>query len=88
MDLLAFARSLLDAGGWTVVIFMVVGATFGLWRKIWVPGFWFDDKVAALTSALAALAEVTKANVDLRVENARLKAENARERRSRDDAAP
>lgn len=87
MELLDWAKRLVEAGALTILVLLVVAIFVGLWRRWWVPGFWYDEKVAALKDAVTALAEVTAANVELRIENARLRAENARERRRRRDDA-
>lgn len=87
-ELLGFAQDLLNAGGWTVVVFLVATLLIGLWRRWWVPGFWFDDKATALKDAVEANAGLREANTELRVENARLRTEVVRERRRRRDDAP
>jgi uncharacterized membrane protein YciS (DUF1049 family) len=41
---LAFAESILNAGGWTVVVFLVVVIGIGLWRGWWVLRPWYREK--------------------------------------------
>ena len=62
------ARQLVDLGGWTVCVFMVITAFVGLFRQWWVPGYFYkherDSRLAAETQAernAVSLAAIAKA---------------------------
>lgn len=40
---LALGQSIIDAGGWAAFFALVSLTGVGLWRKWWVPGFWYSD---------------------------------------------
>jgi hypothetical protein len=40
-----FARQVVELGGWTVVMFIIILATVGLFREWWVPGpYWRRER--------------------------------------------
>lgn len=82
-DLPAFSSSLIEAGGWAVVVLIVTAILVGLWKKWWVPGFWHDEKDAALKAALLISDELRASNAELRVTNAQLRQDLKNERRRR-----
>lgn len=77
MDLLDFAKRLVEAGALTILVLLVVAIFVGLWRRWWVPGFWYDEKAADLKASQESNAELRKSNDELRVSNATLTAEKA-----------
>lgn len=74
-----------EVGGFALFLGLVALAGLGLWRRWWVPGFWFDEKDAALKAALDANHALREANAELRAQNRELRGDLVRERRRRRD---
>ena len=58
MDWLAFGTAIDRAGGWAAFLGLIALIGIGLWRRWWVPGFWFtevNDEVKALRKAVLSL---------------------------------
>jgi cbb3-type cytochrome oxidase subunit 3 len=81
-DFLAFAEQLLNAGGWTVVVFMVLVAVVGLWRGWWVLRPWYREKADEAKALRELVDKMTADNLT------RTATDLARERRRRRTDVP
>lgn len=55
---LASGQAIVDAGGWAAFFALLVLVGVGLWRRWWVPGFWFTEleaEVKALRKTVLTL---------------------------------
>lgn len=62
-------QSIVDAGGWAAFFGLLLLIGIGLWRRWWVPGFWFTELEAEVKALRKSVLTMT--------------AELARERRRR-----